>query len=128
MKNIFVFVTLSLSQLVSAQWFTAAPLSTRRQEMPSVLLDGKIYTIGGIDNTGQTVATTEIYNPAANSWSIGEPMPTTRHHHAMCVLDRKIYVMGGYDNILFTPQTSVFMFDPDSAKWILMFEIGRAHV
>ena len=38
-------------------WDSRAPLPTARQEMPSALVDGRIYTPGGYDAQGGTVAT-----------------------------------------------------------------------
>ena len=56
-------------------WDTRAPLPTARQEMPSALLGGRIYTPGGFDAQGATVATLEIYDVAADVWTNGPSMP-----------------------------------------------------
>ena len=56
-------------------WDARAPLLTARQEMPSALVDGRIYTPGGYDAQRATVATVEIYDVAADKWTSGPPMP-----------------------------------------------------
>ena len=130
MKKYFLVALVLFSKFSEAQWITLAPMPTVRQEMPSVVLDGKIYTAGGISQLGATLNTLEIYDPATNTWSTGVPMPAVRHHHAMCVLDNKIYVIGGYSDILFTAATDLFMYNPDSLKWFtltaLPYAIGAA--
>jgi len=50
------------SQPGVGSWDARAPLLTARQEMPSVLIDGRIYTAGGYDAQRATVATLEIYD------------------------------------------------------------------
>jgi len=49
-------------------WDPRAPLLSARQEMPSALVNGRIYTPGGFDAQGATVATLEIYDVAADRW------------------------------------------------------------
>ena len=76
-------------------WDTRAPLPTARQEMPSALLGGRIYTPGGYDAQGATVATLEIYDPAANVWTTGPSMPEGRNHPGVTVAGGLVFVTGG---------------------------------
>ena len=116
--NILFLSFLSNIFFANAQWITLAPLPTIRQEMPSVVLNGKIYTAGGISQTATTLKTVEIYDPATNTWSAGVDMPVSRHHHAMCTLNGKIYVIGGYADILFAATSNVYMYDPVDSTWV----------
>ena len=59
------------SQPGAGKWDTRASLLTARQEMPSALVGGRIYTPGGYDAQGGTVATLEVYDVAADRWSAG---------------------------------------------------------
>ena len=42
---------------------TATPIHTSRSEIASVLLNNKIYIIGGFEN-GHSTTTVEVYDPA----------------------------------------------------------------
>src|SRR5687768_18517084 len=48
----------------TGSWDVRASLGSARQEMPSALVDGRIYTPGGYDSQGGTVGTLEIYDVA----------------------------------------------------------------
>lgn len=130
MKPLIHIALLLLCATLHAQWITVDSLNTQRQEMPSVVLNGKIYCAGGIAQNLSTLQSVEIYDPATNTWSPGPDMPKTLHHHAMVTLNGKIYVIGGYASVAFDAQSSVYMFDPDSGKWFakmeLPFEVGAA--
>ena len=62
-------------------WTVRAPMPTPRADVASVVMNGKLYVIGGqVVNPDQTgaglTAIVEVYNPASNTWSKGVPMPT----------------------------------------------------
>ena len=50
-------------------WSTGAPLPTPRSEIAGAALNGKIYIIGGFDETGQSTTTVEVYDPIADKWT-----------------------------------------------------------
>jgi N-acetylneuraminic acid mutarotase len=58
---------------------------------------GKIYVIGGIDNSGTITDSMFVYDPlvAVDSWSTGPPMPTARRACRAAVVNDTIYVIGG---------------------------------
>src|SRR5690606_38276793 len=49
-----------------------APMPTPRGAISAVVLDGSIHVLGG--TTDRTVATHEVYDPAADTWSLAAPM------------------------------------------------------
>lgn len=86
--------------------------SARAQATSSILPDGKILIIGGI-NGGGPLATAEIYDPVAGTFSftVGA-MSTARGEHADAILpDGRVLVMGGY-NGSGTPLASAEIFNP----------------
>src|SRR5262245_48773356 len=97
-------------------WDTRAPLLTARQEMPSALLGGRIYTPGGYDAQGATVATLEIYDIAADAWTNGPSMPEGRNHPGVTVARGLVFVTGGYTSAG-PASAGVFAFDPQSQAW-----------
>jgi N-acetylneuraminic acid mutarotase len=87
--------------------------------MPSALLDGRIYTPGGLDAQGAASALVEVYDPSANRWGSAPPMPEARHHHGVATAAGKLYVLGGYlpGPPPWRPSDAVFVFDLQSQSW-----------
>lgn len=81
---------------------------TKKSEMPnergwhsSIVLDGKIYIIGGCDtpggpSMGKEILTVDVYDPVADSWSQKGNIPDRIGAGFTSLVDRKIYVFGGY--------------------------------
>jgi N-acetylneuraminic acid mutarotase len=95
----FNSVSASESDLVADSWNTKAPMNQARASLGAVVVDGKIYAIGGYKawnrSTDNAVGTNEVYDPATNSWTILAPMPTPRWGFAIVAWQGKIYCMGG---------------------------------
>jgi len=111
-------------------WAAKAPLPTARQEMPSALVAGRIYTPGGYDAKGQTVAVLEVYDVAADRWSSGPALPEGRNHPGVAAAGGMVFVIGGY-----APNgngsATVFAFDPVAQRWTTrrpMPDTRAAHV
>lgn len=61
-----------------------------------VVLDGKLYVIGGYrENTFTPTGAVRIYDLERGEWSEGTPMPTPRGAAALAVMDGKIHSIGG---------------------------------
>jgi hypothetical protein len=103
---------------ISDTWSSGTPMSVPRSELGAVLLDGEIYTIGGVTNGGVTTNTVEIYNPISDMWKMGTPLPEARASMAVAVRQGKIYVIGGTNNWPNgNPMNTTFVFDPDTNSW-----------
>jgi N-acetylneuraminic acid mutarotase len=92
---------------------------TSRQEMPSALLNGRVYTPGGMNPQGDASAVMEVYDPASNAWSAAPSLPEGRHHPGTAVAGGRLYVIGGYLPGVgaLNPSDSVFVFDPTAGVW-----------
>lgn len=117
-----ILVVAASATLVAAQgdggtWISRAVLPTPRQEMPHVVLDGKVYVIGGLDRvpTGSTLV--EVFDPSTNSWETKAEMPFPLHHHGVAAINGKLYVLGGYQRNTFNSTTHLFEYDPASDTW-----------
>lgn len=55
---------------------------------------GLIYAIGGVNNTGGSVSTVEVYDCISNTWRVVESMITSRSRVAIAVLQGKLYAIG----------------------------------
>jgi N-acetylneuraminic acid mutarotase len=59
-------------------------------------VNGKIYAIGGYNDSSGCLSTVEEYDPATDTWTTKTPMPTTRAGLAIGVVNNKIYAIGGH--------------------------------
>jgi N-acetylneuraminic acid mutarotase len=111
-------------------WLDGAPMPTPRGALALAVVDGKLHALGGTAEGGtdraahehgapqadNSVATHEVYDPAADNWSRLPPLPTPRNHLGAAVLDGKIHVVGGRvggDMEL----TAHEVYDPGTASW-----------
>jgi len=97
-------------------WKELAPMPTPRGSAAAVVVNGKIYVIGGAraNVPGKpgtepltpgvpmsaavpqiVTGTVEEYDPAANTWRERAAMPTGRNHFLAAVVDGKIYAVNG---------------------------------
>jgi hypothetical protein len=91
-------------------WTWKADMPTPRYGLDTVVVDSKIYAIGGWYHSedGPIYSTVEVYDPVTDTWTKGVDIPVTTAGLSASVVDGKIYVMGGAtathenDNWIFT--------------------------
>jgi N-acetylneuraminic acid mutarotase len=79
-------------------WIKKADMPTPRSSHSAVVVDGKIWVMGGsaTDDSGWNYySVIEIYDPDTDSWSNGSNMPEPWYGHSSIVYNRGIYVIGG---------------------------------
>ncbi len=106
---------------------TGDALPTPIQDSASVVLDGKLYVIGGSDLFLIEQGVVQVYDPsqpAGSRWSTAASLNTPRFKHGAAVLDGKIYVFGGDDG--FGPIDSLEVYDPGADTWTVLSPSGRA--
>lgn len=82
--------------LATERWTEpAARIPTVREHLAAVVLDGRIWTIGGRWPERGNVGTVEVYDPATDRWAPGPDLPTPRSGLTAGVLDGRIHVVGG---------------------------------
>lgn len=97
-----------------AQWENLAPIPVARNQFSTVVLDGKIYAIGGQlhhDSAQLDQARVDIYDPRTDTWSSGPTLPKG-HSHAEAgtfVNGGRIFMVGGHT----TPEGGTKSVDPD---------------
>ncbi len=83
-------------------WSAGPPMVQPRVNHATTLLpDGRVLVLGGAPsiNNPASVATAEVYDPAANSWSSFPSMTAARQYHtATALADGRVLVLGGYVN------------------------------
>ncbi len=90
---------------VTNRWSPIESMNTARgalafQSTQALLLDGRVLVSGGFILEGfVTLATAELYDPAAGTWSATASMSTARADHTSTRLaDGRMLVAGGYDD------------------------------
>jgi N-acetylneuraminic acid mutarotase len=69
---------------------TKTDMPTARRNPTCAVVNGKIYTFGGIVVTGGPSSdAVEMYDPATDTWSQKAPMPGLGEAHATAVVDSK---------------------------------------
>jgi len=121
---ITVFSSVSASSvLVADSWNTKASMSQTRSGFGVVVVDGKIYAIGGYGNgVAEVVGVNECYDPVSDVWVTLASMPTPRADFAIVAFSGKIYCIGGevpYFGPVFVSQTVdiVEVYDPVNDTW-----------
>ena len=97
-------------------WAAKAPMPTPRGWLPGSYCNGKIYLIGGHDNTGAAIAVNECFDPVANTWSAKTARPRIGLAASEAVWrDSLIYVLGGNDAA--AGFANVDIYDPAADAW-----------
>lgn len=97
---------------------TASMLSVRYAFTATLLPNGKVLAMGGLDNTGET-SSAELYDPTLGTWFTTGPMTSIRGRQSAAALSNgKVVVMGGYNNTSSAARLSTAeMYDPATGTW-----------
>ena len=79
---------------VEDSWARERPIPTIRSRLGVAVVNGKIYAIGGINDSGY-LSINEEYDPTTKTWTTKTPMPTPRSDFGIAVVNNKIYCIGG---------------------------------
>ena len=72
-----------------------------RNRLVAVVVNGKIYAIGGsAGHRDRLVSAVEAYDPATDTWTRKADMPTARTYFSASVVNGKIYAIGGRARVL----------------------------
>ncbi len=102
-------------------WVEYAPLPFPRNHHSGVVIDGKIYAIGGQYGHGAQARDTKllhVYNPATDTWKRLPDLPRTRSHFepgTMVDEDGTIIIVGGRDKNFFF--NNVTRYNPATGCW-----------
>jgi RNA polymerase sigma factor (sigma-70 family) len=80
---------------VTDKWTQKSNMPTPRIGASAVLVDNKIYTIGGFSGAN-FFSIVEIYDPVNDTWSKGTDVLTARSFPCCSAVNGKIYVIGGF--------------------------------
>ena len=95
-------------------WEEKAPVSVARGIRDgAAVLGGKIYVVGGSDQTEKDLF--ERYDPNTNTWHTLSPISSARDASAVSSLQGKLYTMGGSSNN--GNLATVEIYEPTSNSW-----------
>jgi N-acetylneuraminic acid mutarotase len=116
---LFAMIAQLYSTTTAQTWTNGASMPTARTEVAGAVLDGKIYVIGGYDESGETIDIVQVYDPRADNWSKVSSLPEPVDHAAAATYDGKLFVVGGYLNFegARTPTNKSLMYDPSTDRW-----------
>jgi N-acetylneuraminic acid mutarotase len=107
--------------VASAQdWVLKANMPSARTHGCAVVVDQKIYVIGGVEGELTPHSDLWVYDPVTDSWDTSKaPMPTARGSMGCAEVDGKIYVIGGANTLQLNPiiYSVVEMYDPMTDTW-----------
>ncbi len=90
-------------------WTTKASMNTPRSGLASSVLDGKIYVLGLVDDTGINSNIAEVYTPSTDTWETIASMNNGHAHPASSVVNGQVYIFGGLDGPLPMLKTDPFI-------------------
>jgi N-acetylneuraminic acid mutarotase len=106
------------------EWKRAADFPNARGHHTAVVLDGKIYSLGGQfqhDTKPQDLDVCSVYDPANDSWKSMAKLPFNRSHFepGTFVRDGRIFIVGGRSNNTKSGPgvADVSMYDPKADTW-----------
>jgi N-acetylneuraminic acid mutarotase len=97
-------------------WSTIAGYPTGIMDNSADLIDGKEYSVGGIDSGFNLLNSGYVYDPGANSWSPIANMPVAREKPGVVAANGLLYVTGGWD-ASGTPIAETDVYDPSTNTW-----------
>eukprot|EP00964_Phaeocystis_antarctica_P081567 scaffold51032_cov64-Phaeocystis_antarctica.AAC.5 len=97
-------------------WKQVSAMPTIRIQHTGVVLDSKIYAIGGYEDNDDRLSTADVYDPQTDQWRPLAKMATGRVHFAAAAAAGKIYAIGGEieDRV---GTATVEAFDPQLGAW-----------
>ncbi len=82
-----------------------------------LLADGTVLVAGGVDAANNDIATTQIYNPAADTWTVVGNMSVARLDHAGVRLNDGTVLVSGGEDVNSVLLTSAEIYDPATQSW-----------
>lgn len=116
-QSIFHFQsTFSELSQIKSYWSTGKDMSTPREEINGVLLDGKIYAIGGSEDRNKITDKVDFYDTTTDEWHSVTPLPSPRDHIGVSTYDDRIFVVGGFD-FYDNATNELLIYDPQMNRW-----------
>ncbi len=103
-------------------WNKGAPIPVAGYGAASVVLNGKLYVVGGISPGSGLAHPTkylnlvQVYNPTTNTWQLAAPYPHPANFLACGTIEGKIYCAGG-GGLGGALYADGYVYDPHTNQW-----------
>lgn len=130
------YATLEIYDFETGEWSFGPDMpGGGRHHVGTAALDGKLYVLGGRNETRLTLDIFERYDPATGRWEELAPMPLAQSSAAVVAAGGKIVAVGGEDETDWDKGKgwvtgSAWAYDPDVDRWQRLPELNverRAH-
>ena len=98
-------------------WSKVASMGTARGALGATAVDGRIVAVGGVDERGRDLASTEWYDPDADTWTPGPELSRTRQHLGVSARGGTVYAIGGRSPNLATVEHIRFEGGAPVGRW-----------
>ncbi|WP_206099778.1 Kelch repeat-containing protein, partial [Longirhabdus pacifica] len=101
----------------STAWQSGTPMPTPRYGFGTIVVDEKIYTMGGATyKLGPATGVVEVYDPKTDTWTTAAPMFAPKKCFGIVEINGEIYVFGGGGNL---PTDTVQIYNVEEDVWRL---------
>ena len=97
-------------------WSTIAAYPTGVMDNSADFINGKEYSVGGLNTSFSVINNGYVYDPGLNTWSAIANMPVAREKPGVAADNGKLYVSGGWTPSG-TPIAETDVYDPSSDSW-----------
>ena len=99
--------------MLSTAWTTGAPIANGAiQETAAVAVAGKIYLLGGFDDTDGITSRVQVYDTTTGTWSDGPALPRAMHHINAATDGTTIFIGGALVGANFTAVGDAYSLAP----------------
>jgi len=107
-----------LSAQVQGQWTSTGTMQSAREFNAQVeFSNGKVFAIGGVDNNGNLLASSELYTASSGKWALTGSLTNAREVFPAVVLSNgKVLVSGGL-GASSTVLGAAELYDPKTGVW-----------
>ena len=110
------------SQAAADSWQLGRSSPFAVQQLPAAVLDGRIWTAGGLLSEDQATNKTEYYDPTVRTWGIGPALPFKVHHAMMVTYHDQLWLIGGFlpqgSNMEASASAHVLILDRAKGQWV----------
>jgi hypothetical protein len=116
--------------LKTNQWTALPSMPTPRAGLGAVVLESKLYAVGGCGGTApldacEALSTVEMYDPQTKAWSTLPPLLRPRHSFSLGVYGTQLILAGGSSSSGLTPDgtglvKSVDILDLTANEWFMV--------
>jgi hypothetical protein len=108
----------SLFAQVQGQWASSGTMQSPRELNAQVLLsNGTVLSIGGVDNNGNLLASTELYVATSGKWTLTGSMSSARQGFPAVVLSNKKVLVSGGLGASGAVLAAAELYDPTTGAW-----------